>query len=115
MLALGCATLLSACHHEPAEIVAGGNPDKGKAAIVTYGCGACHTIPGVTSAKGTVGPPLDFWSRRSIIAGEVPNTPANLIRWIQVPQSIEPTTAMPNLSVSEAEAKNIAAYLYTLQ
>jgi cytochrome c1 len=116
VLALGCAALLLACHDEPARIVLpGGDPDKGKAAIVSYGCGACHTIPGVATADGTVGPPLDFWSRRSIIAGEVPNTPANLIRWIQVPQSIEPTTAMPNLGVSEAEAKNIAAYLYTLK
>ena len=107
--------LLSACHHDTTSLVPGGDPQKGKAEIVAYGCGSCHTIPGVAGADGMVGPPLLSWSRRSIIAGEVPNTPANLIRWIEMPQAIEPGTAMPNLGVKEDEARNIAAYLYTLR
>lgn len=107
--------LLSACHHDATSLVPGGDPQKGKAEIVAYGCGSCHTIPGIAGANGLVGPPLLFWSRRSIIAGEVPNTPANLIRWIEMPQAIEPGTAMPNLGVKEDEAKNIAAYLYTVK
>jgi cytochrome c len=95
--------------------VTGGNADRGKAAIATYGCGSCHTIPGIRSAKGMVGPPLLYWSRRTFIAGEVPNTPDFLIRWIEVPQAIEPGTAMPNLGVPEGDARDIAAYLYTLR
>ena len=94
--------------------VTGGNPDAGKQAIQIYGCGSCHMIPGVDNANGTVGPPLEFWARRTYIAGEVPNTPDYLIRWIQVPQAIEPGTAMPNLGVTESHARDIAAYLYTL-
>ena len=89
-------------------------PERGRAAIDAYGCGSCHMIPGVKGAVGLVGPPLLAWSRRTVIAGELPNTPANLIRWIRHPQSIEPGTAMPNLGVSDADARAIAAYLATL-
>ena len=72
-------------------------------------------VPGVTGANGMVGPPLEYFSRRAYIAGEVPNDPEFLIRWIEVPQAIEPGTVMPNLGVSEGQARNIAAYLYTLR
>lgn len=95
--------------------VDGGDVARGKTQIVAYGCGSCHTIPGITGAYGQVGPPLSAWSRRRIIAGEVPNTPTNLITWITVPQSIEPGVAMPNLGVSDGQARDIAAYLYSLK
>jgi cytochrome c len=49
------------------------------------------------------------------IAGEVPNWAHDLVRWISSPQSIEPGTAMPDLGVHAAEARDIAAYLYTLR
>jgi cytochrome c1 len=100
---------------EPRYAIEGGNPDRGKDAIDMYGCGSCHTIPGIRDATGTVGPPLTMWSRRTYIAGEAPNTPDYLIRWIEVPQAIEPGTAMPNLGVTEGRARDIAAYLYTIK
>jgi cytochrome c1 len=93
----------------------GGNPARGPAIAERYGCGSCHTIPGVTGARGHVGPPLLWWSRRTFIAGELPNTPENLVRWIRDPQSVEPQTAMPALGLSDAEARDVAAYLYTLR
>jgi len=123
-LLLAGATLVtvvfaSACReasgNEGALVVAGGDADRGRKAIAVYGCGSCHTIPGIRTAKGTVGPPLFFWSKRTYIAGQVPNKPDFLIRWIEAPQTIEPGTAMPNLGVSEATARDIAAYLYTLR
>lgn len=91
-----------------------GDVEQGRQAIVNYGCGACHVIPGVDGAVGTVGAPLTGWARRHYIAGNLPNTPTNLIRWLRDPQGVEPGTAMPNLGVSETEARNIGAYLYTL-
>jgi len=100
---------------EPAREVRGGDVARGRAKIREYGCGSCHMIPGITGADGRVGPPLDHWSRRVFIAGQVPNTLDFLIRWIEVPQAIEPGTAMPNLRVTEGEARDIAAYLYTLR
>ena len=109
--------MLAACAggDDPARPVPGGDAKAGKQLIANYGCGACHTIPGVRGARGLVGPPLIKFARRTYIAGEVPNTADFLIRWIEVPQAIEPGTAMPNLGVSEGQARDIAAYLYTLQ
>jgi cytochrome c2 len=100
---------------DPAVAVAGGNPDQGPAAMQRYGCISCHTVPGVQGANGRVGPPLNFWSERAYIAGNLPNEPDNLIQWIENPQAIEPGTAMPFLGVTDSDARNIAAYLYTLK
>lgn len=94
----------------------GAQPDRGARVMRhAYGCGACHVIPGVTGATGMVGPPLNGWSRRAYIAGNVANTPDNLVRWLQHPQAIEPGTAMPDLGVSEADARDMAAYLFSLR
>jgi cytochrome c1 len=72
-------------------------------------------IPGVRNANGEVAPPLTKFARRTFIAGEVPNTPENLIVWIMNPQAIEPKTAMPYLGVSNQQARDIASYLYSLR
>jgi cytochrome c1 len=93
----------------------GGSATRGAALIVSYRCGSCHTIPGIRAANGVVGPPLFFFSRRTEIAGELPNTPNNLIHWIVDPKSVEPGTAMPALGLDESQARDIAAYLYTLR
>jgi cytochrome c1 len=93
----------------------GGSAARGRVLIVERNCGACHTIPGVRAARGLVAPPLVAFSRRTFIAGEVPNTPANLIQWVQAPQSIEPRTAMPAVGLSDQQARDVAAYLYTLR
>lgn len=111
--------LLAGCTRGPAAephfVVSGADASRGRAAIRSYGCGSCHMIPGVRDAQGTVGPPLLAWGRRTFIAGEAPNTPDQLVRWIRTPQAIEPGTAMPNLGVNDQDARDIAAYLYTLR
>jgi cytochrome c2 len=96
-------------------MLTGGDPDRGVHAIGRYGCGACHTIPGIRGANALVGPPLNRIARRSYLAGEVQNTPANMVRWIQHPQRIEKGTVMPEMGVTENDARDIAAYLYTLR
>jgi cytochrome c1 len=93
----------------------GGDAAAGAVVIAQKGCGSCHTIPGIRGARGVVGPPLLFFSRRTMIAGELPNTPDNVVAWIRSPQSVEANTAMPNLGLTEQEARNVAAYLYTLR
>jgi cytochrome c len=98
-----------------AEVVPGGDPQAGAQLIESYHCGACHTIPGIRGADGLVGPPLTLFGRRTYVGGEVPNTPPNLIQWIMDPAAIEPGTAMPALGLSEQQARNVAAYLYTLR
>lgn len=88
--------------------------ERGRIALVAYGCGACHTIPGIREAEARVGPRLDRFAEQSYIAGVLENTPANLVRWIRDPQAVNPRTVMPDLGVSEEEARDIAAYLYAV-
>lgn len=95
--------------------VEGGNPYRGAQAIQRNGCHSCHRIPGIRGANSYVGPPLNAWSERQYIAGNLQNKPDNLIAWIMNPQAIEPGTAMPNMNIDEQEASDIAAYLYTLR
>ena len=112
-------TLLGACDEsadvKAARAMTGGDPHRGKSAITAYGCGTCHTVPGVKGADALVGPPLTNMGERGFVAGVMKNTPANLVRWIQDPPAVDPMTAMPKLNVSEADARDIASYLYTLK
>ncbi len=86
--------------------------EAGRQLMIKYGCGSCHTIPGIPGANAEVGPPLDHFYDRASIAGQLPNTDENLIKWIQNPQQVIPDDAMPNMGVTAEEAKYIAAYLY---
>jgi cytochrome c len=97
------------------SVVDGGNPARGVDVIMTAGCGSCHTIPGIVGANGLVGPPLLWFSRRTYIAGELPNTPENLVRWVRAPRLVEPATAMPTVGLDDQQARDVAAYLYTLR
>ena len=109
--------LSSGCSQEnerTAAAMTGGDPQHGKRLIRTYGCHSCHTIPGVQGADGLVGPPLVGIAKRVYIAGRLPNTPENMILWLQQPQAFDPQTAMPNMGVTEADARDMAGYLYTL-
>jgi cytochrome c len=116
--AMVVAAMTTACSHAPPGFsppqVPGGSPQRGAQDIGHFGCGACHVIPGIRGATGKVGPPLTDFAQRGYIAGELPNDGANLIRWIMDPRSVEPGTDMPDLGVSDQQAADIAAYLYTL-
>ena len=105
-VAVGCGS-----DTKPPQVVPGADRDIGKTLITKYGCGSCHEIPGVKGARGLVGPPLTKFGRRGFIAGELANTPTNLIRWIEDPKGVEPGTDMPDLGVTADDARNIAAYL----
>ncbi|KTF69373.1 c-type cytochrome [Sphingomonas sp. HT-1] len=85
------------------------------AAIERHACGACHRIPGIGAATGVAGPALNGIATRSFVAGVLPNDPANLQRWIRHPQRIVPGNGMPDQGVTPQEARDIAAYLYTLR
>jgi cytochrome c1 len=110
---LGCDS--AADRRAATAMTGGGDPHRGKAAISAYGCGTCHTIPGVKGADALVAAPLTSMGQRAYIGGVMKNTPGNLIRWIQDPPAVDPMTAMPKLNVSEADARDIASYLYTLK
>jgi cytochrome c1 len=106
--------LLAGCNRQFYRVeksVPGGDAVAGREAILAHGCATCHVIPNVAE-NAYVGPPLNQYARRHYIAGNLPNTAEALVQWIQFPQQFEPGTAMPDLNVSENDARNIAAYLY---
>jgi cytochrome c2 len=116
-LALGLL-LIGACERAevPAELrVLDGAPEVGRVLLAGHGCTACHLIPGVAGPTGPVGPSLDGIGRRAYIAGRLPNRPMLLTAWLRDPPAFDPATAMPALGLSEAEARDMAAYLYTLR
>jgi len=119
LAALGVAlAALAACTHGEADARAltnGGDAARGADLIRSYGCGSCHTIRRVPGAESSVGPSLAGEAARAYIAGVTPNTPENMIRWIMDPPAIDDKTAMPNLHVNATDARDIAAYIYTLQ
>lgn len=100
---------------EPVWRIAGADARRGARLIEQSGCAACHTVPGVPGANGNVGPPLSRIADRTYIAGMLRNTPDNLVRWIRAPQGVVPGNAMPDMGITEAQARDIAAYLYRLR
>lgn len=98
-----------------AKEATGADPQSGRNKIAYYGCGSCHEIPGITGANGLVGPPLTRIASRVYVAGVLPNTPENMVQWIRNPKAVDEKTAMPVLNVTDADARDITAYLYTLK
>lgn len=92
-----------------------GDAAAGRQVIMAIGCGACHIIPGVPGARGTVGPTLAGFAERDYIAGVVPNRPALLLQWVSDAPSLAPSTAMPDLPLTQPQARDVVAYLYTLR
>lgn len=102
--------------HREVAAALGGDPQRAIPVMLGNGCAGCHTIPGVPGAEGNVGPRLDAKLGDKIYIGSrLPNTPANLVRWIRDARSVDPHTAMPSTRISDQEARDVAAYLYTLK
>lgn len=98
-----------------AEAMTGGSVDAGHAAIVRYGCGACHDIPGVAGATGRTGPALAGIANRAQIAGVLVNDPRHMRAWLRSPQTVLRGNGMPDQGVTPKDAVDMAAYLYTLK
>jgi len=105
--------LLAACAKREPAIP--GDADRGKQLISQYGCTACHNVPGVKGPRGMVGPSLDHMASRTYIAGKFQNSVPNMTKWLQNPQSMDPTNAMPNLGVTPDDSRDMTAFLYTLK
>lgn len=116
---LGVAGAIAVWHvqagrtEDMARRLTGGDARQAPALIRRYGCGGCHTVPGVAAADGQVAPPLAGLRQRVYIGGVLRNTGDNLVRWIVDPQDFSPHSAMPPTGINEREARDVAAYLYT--
>jgi cytochrome c len=120
LLPVGLLLVLASCvEPSPRTVrhteVAAGDPAAAEAALRSYGCIECHIIPGIRGANGLVGPPLTAFAERRYVAGRLPNQTDHLITFIVNPQVVKPGSAMPATGISPAEARNVAAYLYTLR
>lgn len=113
-LGLSVGMLMASCGSGTPGGERRGDPVQGRAHIERVGCGSCHRIPGIASARGEVGPPLEGLSKRAYLAGVLPNTFDNMVLWIAEPQTVAPGSAMPSVGLTDAEAVDAAAYLYTL-
>lgn len=108
--------ILCACEGGKVQPRALSGADAGLGRDITerVGCGACHQIPGVTWPQGKVGPSLEGFADRALIAGRFPNQPETLARFVRDAPSLSPETGMPPMPLTEEEARHVAAYLYTL-
>ncbi len=85
---------------------------KGEKLFMTKGCMGCHSLQAVKAPKGLIGPNLaNVGARSHIAAGWLENTDQNLERWIRNPQTVKKGVLMPNLGVTEDEARALRAYL----
>jgi len=86
----------------------------GKSVFSRSACVGCHTIAGVSA--GVLAPNLThFGSRTTLAAGLWPNTPDNVAAWVRHPQELKPGVKMPDLGLTEDQAKAVAAYLTSLK
>ena len=109
--------LLGGCSEpeNPELEIPNSDPERGREQLAQLECGACHIIPGVPGAWGRVGPPLQESSKNVYIAGRYPNTPQVLMRFVKDAPSMSPNTAMPAIAMTDAQSRDIAAYLYSLR
>lgn len=111
---LGAVTLVG-CDEPRDKRVAVGDPEAGEVIVVRQACGYCHTIPDIPNSNGQVGPTLAHFASRRLVAGLLPNTPAGLVQWLRFPQAVLEDNAMPNMGLNDQQARDVAAYLYTLK
>jgi cytochrome c len=116
-LPVACEHRMDTERYSDDEIVrsTGGDPELGVRLIRCYGCPTCHEIPGVPGAHATVGPSLDRIAQRVYLAGRLENNLPNMVRWIRHPRGVDSLTVMPDMGVSEQDARDITAFLYTLR
>ena len=88
---------------------------RGRQVIARVGCASCHTIPGISWPEGQLGPTLHGFAASNLISGKLPNRPEILTAYVRNAPAVLPGTTMPAMPISEGEARDVAAYLYTLQ
>lgn len=97
---------------DPRVDEAGGSIERGRDLMRTNGCVACHSVSGVPSVANGYGPDLDGFGGQRLIAGSLDNTPENLVAFLMNPGEVVEGTNMPNVGLTEEEARDIASWLY---
>ncbi|MRX52258.1 c-type cytochrome [Paracoccus sp. S-4012] len=97
--------------------IQGGDAMRGFALLETgaHGCQSCHAIPGIRAPRGVVGPPLAGMARRGFISGQLPNRTGVMVAFLRDPARLLPQTGMPDTHLTLDQARDMAAFLYTLE
>ncbi len=100
---------------QPAAPATSVQAGRGAGVFIIKNCVNCHSIRGLSS-KGRVAPDLTHMgSRETLAAGTIPNTSANLARWLKNPQAIKKGVYMPNNGLTAGQIKDLTAYLEGLK
>jgi cytochrome c oxidase subunit 2 len=82
--------------------------------VFARSCGVCHAVAG-TDALGRMGPDLSHVaSRPTIGAGALTNTSDHLAQWIRNAPGVKEGARMPAMALTDAELRDVVAYLETL-
>ncbi|OSZ76003.1 c-type cytochrome [Hydrogenophaga sp.] len=115
-LVLACFSLMG-CDGPPDRTPTLGDAsvEVGLRLVTEKGCVACHTFPDVKWPRGGLGPSLQDFARQGLIAGQLPNQPGVLMQFVRNAPGLKPGTAMPAIPMTDQEARDVTAYLLTLQ
>lgn len=98
--------------------LAGADLGKGRQLLETKGCSSCHVFTGVAALAASAPPAMDpkAFDRARRLAPDLRvtrerMTPARLVAWLRDPKAVKPDSAMPNVLLTDAEVKDVAAYL----
>jgi len=123
--AVDIATYLSpADDGQPDDVTAtlrGADAARGRELLDMKGCGLCHRMSGVAPLQGALlptGVTVSDMPRAVRLAPDLRYTRDRwraplLVRWLLHPSQIKPDTPMPEMGLSENDARSIAAYLLT--
>lgn len=100
-----------------------GDVAKGRQILDTKGCGTCHKMTGVSplaASPVTVALEPKEYGRAMRTAPDLrfardKMTPSRVTLWLTDPKAVKPDSAMPKIPLSEAEVKDVVAYLYNAQ
>lgn len=96
----------------PKGVSGGGNPEHGKDLVGSIGCKGCHVIGDDVRMRQARGFSFDIAPELTRAGSKL--DPDWIYAWIRNPRQYRPTTRMPNLRLTDQEAKDIVAYLRTM-
>jgi cytochrome c oxidase subunit 2 len=100
---------------QPPPPPADGAAARGAAEFDAKTCIRCHHIEG-RGAAVRVAPDLTHLAERATLgAGVIANDPASLAHWLKDPQSVKPSSHMPDLNLSDDDVSDLVAYFETLR
>ena len=94
-----------------------GDKDSGEKLFNSVGCMGCHNVIETPEGLPEANTPMTLLSEQgpNLIGLGSKTTPEWIYKWIKNPQEYWPETKMPNLRLSDQEAKDITAYLLSFE